>query len=291
MKLRVASIVVSALAVSAVVYAAPTSAPTPATTLKPAPVGPTPPPTTTGPVIPPKPIPNHVFKFDGDLKDSVVPGIEAHPYTNNLGPKWEAGKNGKSPGAIRGFGFLDPGKNMFVYPSFTIEFTIWPQAWNGKADGNCQTANVFSNAYHVTIPGVPEGAFGSWQERELIWVTGCGDKYADQGKVGVFWDIENSDPQKSTAIFEHPLKSDTWHDVSVVFDGAARTITLFIDGNRANSVAVAGPFKVYDALKNRVFIGLESRQGWVPGIVDELRFYATAVYPPVAHVNTNAVVR
>ena len=25
--------------------------------------------------------------------------------------------------------------------------------------------------------------------------------------------------------------------------------------------------------------------------VDELRFYATAVYPPVAHVNTNAVVR
>jgi hypothetical protein len=229
-----------------------------------------------------KPNPIHWYKFNGDLKDSVVPGLNLTAYTNNTGPRWEPGKDGTKPGAIRGFGWLDA-KNAFVWPSFTVEFLVWPQSWDGKATGgvnNCESANVFSNSYRAG-PGSSTNALTSFPARQFISIKGCPDDARDYGRIEIFWDLDapSAPPQDRTAQISHSLRSNMWHDVSVVFDGAARKITIIVDGAVASATPVAGPFHNGDPGGNRVFVGLEAMNGYVPGLVDDVKFYGSAVYP------------
>ena len=278
-----AVVVASSTCVAGGVSAAPTSAGTP----MPKPTGPVPPP-------PPslygasKPNPIHWYKFNGDVKDAVAPGIDLKAYTGDAGPSWEAGKDGTKPGAIRGYGFVE-GKNAFVYPSYTVEFTMWPQAFNGKANGECTSADVFANAY-----GTPSGALGpfaGFNESTEISVTGCGDTSADHGKVDVRSSLTDASGKSFTAVTATaPLRSDMWHTVTVVFDGAAHKVTIAIDGSIATSAPAAGAFFVGDPGKNRVFIGLSSHRGWIPGLVDEVKIYGSAVYPGGA-TNMHSAVR
>ncbi len=231
------------------------------------------------------------YGFNGDLTDDRGHGVILQMMNDlNMGQEifYEAGKNGKTPGAIRGLAFMTQPNPFVVYEQMTVSFTVFPKTSSptGGVYG-CETGTAFSNQYKN---------HGSWatgvhayQDYQVISVKACPPDASGSGSVSIFYYVTppaDAAPTDNAVVYAVPLTSNVWHDVSVVFDKPAGKVSIVIDGKIAGTAPTHGPMKVGPAQDNRVLMGgpRDTFRGWEAGAVDVMRVYAGAVYPQAKEV-------